>query len=185
MDAQTKAMNDAYRSEEPSPKHQYAFKMVIETGSIPDSTCENLVSELYDPFEDRHKNTPVDPWEPALPTQDTGNGLGRAVTRDGVGSNGTDGNGGSAERATADHGITIHVSEKLYHQQPIGVLLRPINDAVRKRGEALVTRTRVYAEGVQPEVMNAKHYSLRVEPLPCWLAKWIGENGYPVHKRMA
>ena len=156
-------MNDAYRDEEPSQLHQNTFKMVLETGSIPEHHRERMVDQLYEPFEPQE--LPVDPWEPTLPTDDEGNGLGRAVTRD-------------------DYGITIHVSEKLYHQQPIGVLLRPINDAVRKKGEALVTRTDVYGEGVQPDVMDAKHYSLRVEPLPCWLAKWIGEYGYPVHKPM-
>lgn len=160
MDAQTRRMNDAYRDEEPSDTHVTAFLMALSNGTVPENARKDMVDTLYEPFSDDLKDTPVDPWEPTLPTKDEGNGLAKAVTRDG-------------------YGITIHVSEKLYHQQPIGVLLRPINDAVRKRGEALVTRTDVYAEGIQPEVMDAKHYSLRVEPLPCWLTKWIGSDGYP------
>jgi hypothetical protein len=163
MNAQTKRRNDKYRDEEPSRIHQYAYKMAIETGSVPEDTREELVGKLYEPFAPQE--LPVDPWEPTLPTDDEGNGLGIAVIRD-------------------DYGIDIRVSEKLYHQQPIGVLLRPIDDAVRKRGEALITDVCPRSADVTPEVMPAKHYSLRVEPLPCWLAKWIGSNGYDPHKPM-
>ncbi len=163
MDAQTKAANDRYRDKEPSRIHQYAYKMAIETGSIPENTREEMIAELYEPFAPQE--LPVDPWEPTLSTQDEGNGLGIAVTRD-------------------DYGITVHISDKLYHQHPDGVLLFPIDDAIRKRGEAVVTDVYPRSEDVEANIMPAYHYNLRVEPLPCWLAKWIGSGGYETHKPM-
>jgi len=157
---QLRRQNDRYRSHaEPSDKHKAAFREVVTTGSLDETTHSDLCKRLYESFGSDKKDHPVDPWEPTLPTQDEGNGLGKAVSRH-------------------YDGIHLHISEKLYHQQPIGVLLRPINDAVRKAGEALITDVCPRSETVESEIMPAKHYKLTIEPTPVWLAKWIGENGY-------
>jgi len=157
---QIRRTNDMYRDEQPSAIHIAAYKQALRGETIPVEARTEMIDRLYESFPESDKDHPVDPWEPILPTDDEGNGLGRAVTRD-------------------EYHINVHISDKLYHQQPLGVLLRPINDAVRKAGEALVTDVTPRAEDVESGIMPAYHYKLRVEPLPLWLEKWIGENGYP------
>ena len=157
---QRREMNDKYRDKEPSPLHTAGYKTVITGGEIPEDDIEKMVERLYEPFPDRKKDVPVDPFEPTLPTNETGNGLATAVVKN-------------------DRSISVHISKELYGQQPIGVLLRPINDAVRKKGEALITDVVPRSEDVEDNVMPARHVKLTIEPMPVWLAKWVGDNGYP------
>lgn len=159
-DEQIRRANEKYRSEEPSPLHTQAYRTVLRGGDIPEDEIQKMVDRLYEPFSDRLKNHPVDPFETKLPTKETGNGLGKAVSKN-------------------TRSINLHISQNLFQQQPIGVLLRPINDAVRKRREALITRFSPRSDTVEEDVMPAEHVKLEIEPFPVWLAKWVGENGYP------
>lgn len=157
-------MNDHYRrAVEPSFLHQTAFEQALQEGEVSEGMVEQMVDRLYEPFPDRMKDLPVDPFEPTVVDSihgEEGNGLGMAVVRN-------------------PWDITVHVSERLYHQQPIGVLLRPITDEVFRAGEALITDVCPRSAEVEADVMPARHYCLKIEPLPAWLSKFIGEGGYP------
>lgn len=158
-DEQAKKMNDRYRDQQPRDVFRVAFTEAVTTGEVSDGYREEMVDALYDPFPDRMKDTPVDPFEPTLPTQDEGNGLARAVVKN-------------------PREISLHVSKRLWEMQPIGVLLRPINDEVRKAGEAVISDVCPRSEDVESGVMPAYHYKLTVEPTPLWVAKWVGHGGY-------
>lgn len=155
---QIRNQNDRYRGEEPSDLHKEAMATVLRGNELSDEMVEKLVDRLYEPFSDDTKDLPVDPFEPTL-TREEGNGLGSAVVRN-------------------RYSVDLHISEKLYSQQPIGVLLRPINDNVRKKGEAVITDTTPRSDDVVPEIMPARHFKLRIEPMPLWMEKWVGEDGY-------
>jgi hypothetical protein len=158
--AARKEMNRVYRAEEsPSDLHKTAFQEVITTGSLSERTEAELVAQLYGAFDSRYTNTPVDPWEPTLATDDTGNGLAKAVTQH-------------------RDGIRVHISKRLFHRQPIGVLLRPITDNIFQAGEALITKITPRSDTVEADVMPANHYAITVVPTPIWLTRWICENGY-------
>lgn len=156
-----KAMNDSYRDQEPSDLHKTAFADVIVGDGLDEDDVAEMYDMLYEPFPDRMKDHPVDPWEPALPFDDKGNGLARAVSRN-------------------EFGVFLHISEKLWRHQPIGVLLRPIGDEVGKAGEALITDVTPRSTDVEDHIMPAEHIKLKLEPLPVWLSKWVGDDGYPL-----
>lgn len=157
---QRRAMNEQYRDgHEPSELHQRAFRQVLRGEGISEEDRKAMIDRLYEPFKDRHKDLPVDPWEASLPTKEQGNGLATAVVRN-------------------EYSINLHISEELYRQQPIGVLLRPINDDVRKKGEALITDTCPRTAEVEDHVMPAEHFKLTIEPLPLWFEKFAGQSGY-------
>ena len=157
---QVRRQNERYREgHTPSELHQEAFRRVLRGEKIDEDTRTELVNRLYRPWPDRMKETPVDPFEPVTPTDDVGNGLAKAVVR-------------------KEYSIRLHISEKLWRQQPIGVLLGQLNDAVRKRGEALITDTTPRSAEVESGVMPAEHMKLTIEPLPLWFEKWVGASGY-------
>lgn len=158
-DNEIRRRQEPYRAERPSELHRVAMQQVLTEGGVAEDAIEEMVDRLYDPQPDRRTDLPVDPFEPTLPTQDEGNGLGSAVTRN-------------------EFGITLHISEKLFHQQPIGVLLRPITNAVSQRGEAMITDVYPRSEDVEPGIMPCYHYNIEIEPTPVWLAKWFGHRGY-------
>jgi hypothetical protein len=158
-DEQMRKQNNQYRDKKPSSLHTAAYRAVLNGETVPERELTEMVDRLYEPFPDHTKNHPVDPFETVL-EEDTGNGLGKAVT--------------CHERC-----IEIHISSKLFRQQPIGVLLRPINDAVRKKGEATITSIEPRSDSVEADIMPAEHVKLTIEPLPIWLNKWVGDNGYP------
>lgn len=159
--SQSERQNQQYRSNsEPSALHQAAFEDALQTGDVAEEAAQEMVDRLYDPWPGGNKETPRDPTESTLPNAD-GNGLSKAVVRH-------------------DHSIAVHISEKLYQQQPIGVLLRPVNEAVRQAGEALITDVTPRSVDVEADVMPATHYKLTITPTPIWLTWWVGENGYPL-----
>ena len=159
---QTREMNNNYRDEEPAEVFINAFQNAIKGKPISDEQREKMITHLFDQFSDSCKEKPKDPFEPTLSTDEpgSGNGLAKVVTRD-------------------KYYIKLHISDKLYTQQPIGVLLRPIDNNVRKKGEAIVTRTTPRSEDVETNIMPAYHWNLKIEPLPLYLEKWIGQSGYP------
>lgn len=150
-DEQLREMNDSYRDREPREPFIEAFEQAIRLGGVDGDLREQMVDSLYLAFPERKRELGGEPAD---------NGLMKNVER-------------------REFELRVNVSEKLYKQQPIGVLLRPIDDRVRRAGEAVVYRIDVFAEDVRPNVMPHYHYSLRVQPTPLWLAKWVGEDGYP------
>lgn len=151
-DAATEAMNKAYRNEEaPSELAQDALAEVVQTGALDDETRDALVDEL---------------WE-AVPADKRGsydgsteNGLAIAFTR-------------------SDEYVTAHISDRLFNQQPLGVLLRAVHDHLRKRGDAVIADVYPRSGTVEPEIMETHHLNIDVMPLPVWLDRYIGtENGY-------
>jgi hypothetical protein len=124
-----------------------------------DEQRDAMIDRLYEPFGDNRKETPVDPFESTSVVADTANGLGKAVVRH-------------------KYHVSLHISDRLYSQQPIGVLLGPINDAVRKKGEAMITDTTPRSAEVEEHIMPAEHMKLKIEPLPLWFDKFVGEDGY-------
>lgn len=159
---QMRNMNDLYRDEEPAEVFVNAFQDVIKGKSVSSEQREEMITHLFDQFSDKTKEKPKEPFEPTLSRQDpgTGNGLAKVVTKD-------------------TYYIKLHISDKLYKQQPVGVLLRPIDDNVKKKGEAIITSTSPRSEDVATQIMPAYHWTLKIEPLPLHFEKWIGEDGYP------
>lgn len=158
-DNEIRRRQEPYRSEMPSELHRVAMRQVLTEGGVAEDAIGEMVDRLYEPQQERRKDLPVEPFEPTLSTQEEGNGLGLAVTRN-------------------EFGIKLHISKKLFHQQPIGVLLRPIQNEVLQRGEALITDVTPRSGNVEPDVMPCYHYNIDIEPTPVWLSKWFGHRGY-------
>jgi len=155
---QRRKQNNRYRTETPRKVFRDGFSTVLTHGELPEETRIELIEALWDRIPESQTETPVDPWaSPTTPSSDEGNGLARVFVKH------------------YDH-IALHVSEQLWRQQPIGVLLRPINDEVRKAGEAIVTRTTPRSPDVEADVMPASHYKLQIEPMPLWLEKWVSDD---------
>ena len=148
---QIRQTNKSYRSEEPSELHKETFMQALRGENITDDQRTELINRLYRKFSASKKELGKEP---------ASNGLMKNVQR-------------------KEYSIQLNISEKLFHQQPIGVLLRPINDEVRKRGEAIITSIDPYSEDVEPNVMPHYHYKITITPMPLFIEMWMGENGYP------
>lgn len=151
-DAATEAMNQAYRNQEaPSDLAQDALAEVVQTGGLDDDTHEALVDELWDAVPESKRGSYDGSTE---------NGLAIAFTRD-------------------DDAVTAHISDRLFNQQPLGVLLKALHDHLRRRGDAIIADVYPRSGTVEPEVMETHHLNIELMPLPVWLDRYIGtENGY-------
>lgn len=149
-----KEMNRAWREQHPpSETSQAAFQSVIETGSLSDEAHEAVVNELTEAIKPRLFNHDREPGENRLMS--------------------------AAERR--DDGVSLRISNRLFYQQPLGVISREVHHRVNGEGSAVIVDACPRSETVAEDIMAIEHIELHVIPMPVWLNRFIGiEEGYEV-----
>lgn len=147
-----KQANRAWRkSFEPSEVSQAALQEVIETGSLSDEAREAVIDELAEAVPERQRDLDRYPGE---------NGLFSVVK-------------------VVNDGIELRISKRLWKQQPLGVICRPVHHRVNGEGSAVIKDVCPRSADVNPEIMALEHISIHVVPMPVWLNRYIGtENGF-------
>lgn len=147
-----KQANRAWRKDfEPSEESQAALQEVIETGSLSNEAREAVIDELVEAIPERQRDLNRDAGE---------NGLFSAVR-------------------VVNDGIELRISKRLFKQQPLGVICRPVHHRVNGEGSAVITDVCPRSADVDSEIMAVEHISLHIVPMPVWLNRYIGtENGY-------
>jgi len=148
---QTRRANERYREgATPSETHRKAYRQAVTTGDVDEDLVADMVDRLYEPWSEDRKQ-PI--------RRATENDRALVVERH-------------------EYGVYVRVSERLYKEQPDGVLLRPVNDAVTRRGEAFVEDVTPRSETVADYIMPVYHFRFDVRPVPLWVSKWVGTGGY-------
>ncbi|WP_302083178.1 hypothetical protein [Salinibaculum rarum] len=147
-DAAIEAMNRAYRAEDkPSLNAQRAIQHALENGELSDDVRKDLVDELWAAIPEKKRG----PY-----TGNPENGLASAFSR-------------------SEDSVTAHVSDLLFNQQPLGVILGDLHDHIRKRGTAIITNVEPRSEDVN-EMMDMHHIAITIQPLPVWLARYTNSD---------
>lgn len=76
-------------------------------------------------------------------------------------------------------GVRLRVSVSLWRQQPLGVICKPLQHRVNGEGSAVLDDVVPRSADVAAGVFPAEHVALEVVPLPVWLSRFVGYDGYP------
>lgn len=145
------AMNRAYRARDaPSDLAQTALQTVLLQGDLPPEMRDALVDELWDCVPESKRG----PYDTTIE-----NGLASAFTRE-------------------EDSVHVYISENLFSQQPLGVILGDLHDHVQKRGSAIITDV-VPRSATVNDIMDHHHIAITITPLAVWLNRYVGtENGF-------
>lgn len=78
-----------------------------------------------------------------------------------------------------EDGVMLRIPTRLWREQPLGVLCRPVHHRVNGEGSAIFANVYPFSATVHEETMPTAHVGLRIVPTALWLERRY-EQGLPL-----